>query len=443
MPALTDTRVSWWRPNGWRVVAVLLWGTILVGTFLRSVVRPMPAQIGIYSVYVDAGRHWLAGLPIYAAHDGWDVFPYSPGIAVLFIPGSVLEDWLGSGLWRVAVGVVYLYALGWWALRALSRDLGVGGRNLLYLLVIPLAATTVLAGQMGGLVAAAILVGVTAAAEERWTLSAVSLVLACLLKVYPISVALLVAICYPRRMGVRLLIAGLAGLALPFLFQRPDYVLDQYAGWVHLLSGSDRLNWPLNIANRNLTLLFRVWLAPLSHSVHLASQLLAAAAVAALCLAYHWRGWSRRRVLLVILGLSGCWMTLFGPVVESYTYILIGPTLGWMLLQAWQEPRSWLYRAVLASSWAVFTAAGIAIWFPNTIHLHNLGPHPLAGLLLLGCLVWDVGRDLRMPPLSGRTDFQSVRAGEDGLQIRPTQERARLEHPSPRHQLPSPGRKAA
>jgi hypothetical protein len=397
MPDSTECCPRFFRAPDWRTLAVFIWGLVLAAGLVRAPVNPTPAQVGIYAVYAEAGRHWLAGAPLYPKGDGWDVFPYSPLIATLFVPGSFLPDDVGSGLWRLALGVVFLLALSRWARSALPGALDVNQRAILALLLLPLAAPTVLTGQMGGLVAAAILVTMAAAAEGRWNLSAAAVVFACLLKVYPVSVALLLALCYPRRMGLRLLVAGAVGASLPFLLQRPGYVAEQYAGWVRLMHGSDRLNWPLDIANRNLSLLFRVWLTPFSHEVHLASQLAAAASVAGLCLLLRRRGLPRPHLLLAVLGLAGCWMTLFGPVVESYTYILVAPTLAWMVWRSWQEPRAWPYRAVLLASWAIFTAAAVAVWFTKTTPLYRIGPHPVAGLLLLGCILWDALRELRAP----------------------------------------------
>jgi hypothetical protein len=386
------------RARGWLWLAVGLWGALLVGSCVRPAVKQSPGSVGIYRVYAEAGRTWLAGAPLYAKGDDWDVFPYSPLVAVFFAPYSALPDGLGSAVWRITLALAYLLALACWARAALPRPLAPTQRALLPLLVLPVAATTVVAGQAGGLVAAALLLGLAAAARERWNTCAVFVVLACLIKAYPVAVALLLAATYPRRMVPRLLFFGLAALAVPFLFQRAEYVADQYAGWLALMRGSDRHDWPLYIANRNLSLLFRVWLEPLTRHQHLALQLSAAAGVAALCLAGRWADWERRRVLLAILGLSGCWMTLFGPVVESYTYILVGPTLAWMLFEAWEERRPRAYRAVLLASGALFTASTLAVWFPHTIRVHSMGPHPAAGLLLLGCLLADVFGRLRPPP---------------------------------------------
>jgi len=46
----------------------------------------------------------------------------------------------------------------------------------------------------------------------------------------------------------------------------------------------------------------------------------------------------------------------------------------------------------LLASWGIFTAATVAIWFPNAIFVHSLGAHPLAGLLLCGLLTSEFQR---------------------------------------------------
>jgi hypothetical protein len=393
--AFTPARFRWAALDGWQRLAVVLWVVILAGSFGRGVLSPTSRHIGIYAVYAEAGRNWLAGAPVYPPQDGWDAFPYSPIVAVFLVPWGALPDALGSGLWRLFLGAVYLGSLAWWARAALPRALTRGERGLLFLLVIPVTAPTMLNGQAGGLVIGMILLALAAAAEERWNWASAFAVLACLIKAYPVAVALLLAVTYPRRMAPRLLAAGALALAVPFLCGHPGYVLDQYAGWLHLLRSSDRLAWPLEMANRNLSLLFRVWLVPLSRHLHLGLQLAAAAGVAGLCLAGRRAGWPHRRLLLAVLGLAGCWMTLFGPVVESFTYILVGPTLAWMVIEARHQGRSVVYRGLLGASWSIFTAATAAIWFPQTIHFHSVGPHPVAGTLLLGCLLVDLCMDLR------------------------------------------------
>src|SRR5262249_12543199 len=127
-----------WRtspPSGWRALALVLWGLVLGAGLARALVRPTPGQIGIYAVYAQAGRDWLAGARLYPPADGWDAFLYSPLIATFFIPFSFLPDVVGSGLWRLTVGLTFLLALNRWS-RATLPGTDERQRALLVLLVL-------------------------------------------------------------------------------------------------------------------------------------------------------------------------------------------------------------------------------------------------------------------------------------------------------------------
>jgi hypothetical protein len=379
---------SWWAAlNPWQRLAVVLWTLILAGSCGRVLLSRSPSSAGIYRVYAEAGRHWLDANPVYAASDGWDVFPYSPLLAAFFAPFGALPAGVGNALYRLVLGGSFLAAVGWWCRSALPRSLTPTGRALVFLLVIPVTVTTIVNGQVGGLVAAAVILTVAATASERWNWAAAFATLACLIKAYPVALALLLCVCYPRRFAGRFAIALLAGLSLPFLLQSPAYVADQYGSWLHLLGSSDRHDWSLEIANRDVALLFRVWLQPLDPRLWQGIQVLTAAGAAAWCVAARRAGWPHRQLLVTVLGTATCWMTLFGPVVESFTYVLVGPTLAWLLVGSWLEKRALAHRAGLVASWAIFTAATAAVWFPNSTRVHSMGPHPVAGLLLLGCLL--------------------------------------------------------
>jgi hypothetical protein len=376
----------------WQRAAILLWVVVLAGSCVRCLVGHSDRNVGMFAVYAEAGRHWLNGAELYPPKDAWESFLYSPAVAAGLVPYSLPPLALGNVLWRLTVGGAYLLALWWWSRTVLPSPLTRKQRALVFLLVVPVTAMTILDGQAGGLVAAAVLLAVAAAAEERWGYAAAFATLACLLKVYPIALLLLLVVAYPRRAAWPAAAAVVAGLALPFLFQRPAYVADQYGKWIGMMAASDRQDWNLDIANRDVAILFRAWGAPLDQRVWLIARVGAAAGAAALCLAARRAGWPRRTLLFTLQGLATCWMTLFGPVVESFTYILIGPGLAWMLVDAWNERRSWTYRALLSASWAIFTSATLAVPFMHSIVYHRLGPHPLAGLLLLTGLLVDAGR---------------------------------------------------
>jgi hypothetical protein len=389
-------RSRWVNLDPWGRLAVILWLVIVTATCVRAGFCHLPRHRGVFPVYAEAGQHWRDHADLYAATDGWDRYIYSPLVAVFLVPFGSLPEALGSGAFRLAIAGAYLTALAGWG-RTLPATLSRTQFALLFLLVIPLSADTVLSAQAGGFVAALLLLTLAAAAGERWTAAAVCAALATMLKVYPAAVGLLLAVAYPRRFAGRFALALAACLALPFLVAPPEYVARQYAGWVRILSTSDRHHWDLAIANRDVELLFRVWLAPLPVRLYQCIQLLTAAAVAGTCVALRRAGWPLRRLLFALGGLAACWITLFGPVVETFTYILVTPTLAALLVTAWQERRSWAYRSLLLASWGVFTVSMMAVWFSGAIRLHSKGTHPVAGLLLLAALLvelrhWRIGR---------------------------------------------------
>lgn len=394
----------------WQRLAIFLWVAILAGSCVRCLIGHSERNVGMFAVYAEAGKHWVAGADLYPPKDAWDAFLYSPAVAVALVPYSLLPLAVGNVLWRLTVGGVYLLALWWWSRAVLPPPLTRMQRVLIFLLVLPVTAMTLLDGQAGGLVAAAVLLTIAAAAEERWAYAAAFATLGCLLKVYPIALLLLLVVAYPRRAAWPAVAAVVAGLALPFLFQRPFYVADQYGKWVGMMTASDRQGWNLDIANRDVAILFRAQGVSLDHHVWLAIQLVTAAGAAALCFAARRAGWPRQALLFTLQGLATCWMTLFGPVVESFTYILIGPTLAWLLIEAWHTRRPWSYRTLLTASWAVFTSATLAVVVMHSIRYHRLGPHPFAGLLLLAALLVDAARRFAGRPAEAAPDTGLQRA---------------------------------
>ena len=126
-------------------------------------------------------------------------------------------------------------------------------------MILPLTLGALSNGQCNLLVIALILIAFSAAAQQRWNVSASCLSLACMLKVYPISSGLLLALIYPRKFGPRFLVALAIGVAAPFLFQRFDYVCRQYQRWFHYMTIEDRSSWSVIDTNLDFQLLCRMW----------------------------------------------------------------------------------------------------------------------------------------------------------------------------------------
>jgi hypothetical protein len=369
----------------WQRVAFLTWSIIAVLAVGRALLIAHPRHGGCYAVFAEAGRHWLGGEDLYTPRVGLDVFRYSPLVAAFFVPFGILPDLLGSALLRLVNLGVYLAGVGWWLRAGIPARLTAGQRAALWLLAVPLSAHSLVDVQTNALAIGLLLLAVTAAADERWGWTAAFLLLACAIKVYPIALVLLLVAVFPRRLAARVALATVAVLALPFLLQRPAYVVEQYADWLRW-GLNDRHSDGVVHAFRDFRLLCRVWIAPLSERGYLIAQLAAAAGIAGLCLLQRWRKIAPRRLLATLFGLGCAWMMVFGPATEHATHIFLAPALAWAVLDGWLSRRSLLYRTTTLTSFCLFTATQLCLWFPGGARFFQLAPHPIAGLLLMAAL---------------------------------------------------------
>jgi hypothetical protein len=362
-------------------VVVAVWAAVLLILCARLLVTDRGQ--GVYPIFANAARKWLAGQDLYRGPG--EPYRYSPLAAVALVPLSGLPDRLGGIVWRLLNAGVLLGGLAWWcrAVLALTHR----QRALFFLLVLPLSVGSLNNGQSNPLLLGLLLIGGAAAATERWNLVGGCLAFACLVKLYPVAVALLLAAGYPRRLAGRLTGALALGLALPFLLGPPAYVTAQYADWLHRLVTEDRQTWPVSGGYRDLRMLFRLWAVPLGPRTFLAIQLLAAGGIAALCLARRRGERPDRRFLIGVLSLGCCWMTVLGPATESCTYMLLAPALAGAVIEAWQGRPRWAGRGVVLASYGLFLVSQVMLWFPWGSGFTNLGSQPFAGLLLFGYLL--------------------------------------------------------
>jgi hypothetical protein len=366
--------------------AVVVWLIILTATCGRALVSPRAHSV--YSIFADAGRNWVAGADLYTSAD--QQYRYSPLATLLFVPFSAMPEALGGGLWRLVNAAVLLGGLSWWMRDVLPASLTHTQRALLWLLIAPLAVGNLHNGQSNPLVLGLLLGGTAAVSRQRWTLAASGVALACLFKVYPLAVGLLLVVLYPRRFGVRFLAALALGLALPFLWQHQAYVVEQYAGWWRHLLHDDRQALPRVDQYRDVRLLLEVCGMSLTHGFFVALQMLVAGVIGVVCVQRAKLLGSgptaRRRVLASLLSLACVWMTVFGSATESATYLLLAPAAAWALLEACVGRSFWSMAAACAG-YGLFLAAQMATWFPLGRVVHASGVQALAGLLSLVALL--------------------------------------------------------
>jgi Glycosyltransferase family 87 len=379
----------------WFQVALAVWAVVLIVICARVLWSPRARSL--YPTWAAAGRDWVAGVDLYHGDlpPHLDAYRYGPPIGGLMAPLAVLPERLGGVIWRLGNVAAFLGAFAWWMRVAAPVPSGgvlsegkisLNTQGVLYLLLLPLALGPLNNAQPNLLLAGLVLAGLAATARRRWNIAAFCLAGAVMLKLYPIALALLICLVYPRRFLPRFLLALLALLALPFLLQEPDYVLRQYRlWWVERLQSGDeaRRFWPPHMAYRDLWLLLRNVGVPITLRIYQILQLGSALFCAVFAIVVVWRGTPTRPILFLTLTLATCWMMLCGPATESSTYILLAPPLAWMLVVCWGQPCGALARGLITLAGALLLVAVLVGVGPFASAVHGLGIHPLATVLFV------------------------------------------------------------
>jgi hypothetical protein len=387
--------------------AILVWVGLLIGVAIHGFFYPESHTV--YNIYGPASRHWWAGEDLYApVVKGWweagnwvtttDYYRYSPLFAVAVTPVAVLPDFLGNPLWKVLNAGVYALGL-WCAARRLLPDASSRVPTAAFLLlVLPVSVTSLYIGQANLFVVGATLLGLSAAADNRWSTAAGWLAAATLIKGYPLALALLLIALYPRRFTLRFVLALAVGLLLPFLTQPLGTVLAQYTSWWSHLSDSTVL---MRERLRSVDQLFALCHVPLSPRLFSLLELAAGAAVLGLCALQSRRTGQIRERLTWMLLLYSAWVVLFGPATESCTYAVMGPALAWSLIDAFRRPAGWGVRILLIAC-LILMGPVVTDLFGSTVRLwaHRYGFQPIGGLLYLAYLLTETARLARQRPPS-------------------------------------------
>ncbi|MFO0804987.1 MAG: glycosyltransferase family 87 protein [Gemmataceae bacterium] len=369
-----------------------VWAAVAFVVIGRGLLAHQPKHVGIFHVYAQGGADWFAGRSVYPAADGFDVFRYHPFFAAAFVPFGVLPLVAGSVLWRT---LLVSFAFGSFRRWLESLNLNARATNYLMVMLAPLTAWDLVAGQTNTLIIAMLLRAVTASTRDRWWSAAIWLAFASLLKLFPLGFAALLIVARPRQLGLRFAAAVAAVCAVPFVLQDPVYVARMYADWFATFTAdTGRQDYPIGLAYRDVRFLFRVWWEPLPDAVFKGT--VAAFWLASLA-AMRWSRdsqdvWSRSLLL------GGLGMTLLGPCTEVLTYAILAPGIVWA---AW--PSRGASAAILWPAYALLASGHLAFLFPFGTPYAMLGPHTFAAILLgagAGLAWW---RCLPVEPLSEST----------------------------------------
>lgn len=382
----------------WRF-ACLIWVCTLLVILVRAGLRPDKNNCFV-DHYRPAGLNWLHGADLYQVQA--DTCRYSPIVHAMLVPFSLPSERWGTLLWRLVSNAAFVAALLWWLRAVCPVSLTQSQRAAVLLLALPLSIGSLNNGQANVLMMAGILAGMAAIAEKRWNFAAIAFALACFLKLYPIALALLVIVLYPRQFGPRFLIALAIGMLLPFALQDPVYVTQQYRHWFGNLAVDDRSAWDLSEAYRDAWLLIRLTGLPIDLNSYRVLQVATGGAIGLLCARMVWRGDGGRDRLNRVLALGCCWMAAFGPATESPTYILLAAPLAWLLVEVWRgNLPDWTRGPLLLAALLLFGTM-LAMALPFRRDVLAMGPQPLAALLVLATMgVLCLNRQPRKAHLAG------------------------------------------
>ena len=300
----------------------LAWLFWLLGIAYLCVYIFTSSHLNVDVIYLNAGKHWLEGKPLYdGSGQGFVYFPQSAALFSLF---TLLPYKMAAILLRVLY--VAFLSLGLWYFR-LTLEV----RHKSLFLVMSLICYIIALGalklaQLNVVVSIFSLFSVICIAHERWSMASFLMVLSIIIKPTMAPFFLVFVVLYPVKLRVTLFL--IIGFIFPFILQSPSYVMSQYiayiqyyhvlvntttsTGWANLL-GVFNILFGIEIPNRFLPLVSVVF-GILTFFI---------------CL-YCKKHFSHKIGILLIYTFCACFLMLFNPRTENNAYIILAPAIVWL-----------------------------------------------------------------------------------------------------------------
>jgi hypothetical protein len=316
----------------WTSIALGLWVLLALAVAVKTTANP-----GVKSVFPKNATHaldWWKGESLYRYTPGLGHFPYLPTHAILLTPFAVLGLAAGGILWTWLNMAVYVIGLR----RLIADVLGEPARRreATYLFLAMIGAIRGIWNAQGNaIIIGLFMLAAAALVRRRWWLAAVLMTIPVHMKTWPIAMALLLVLIFPRPMLWRFAVALAAGLLLPFATQKPSVVLWQYHNW---------LDYMLRISEsggnyRDLRSLLHEFRIPPSPRLWLVFQMMTGLAIAAWCLWIRPKLADRDKVLMLALAAGAAWCMVFGVATEYNTVVVLAPAACWILITSFQDRR--------------------------------------------------------------------------------------------------------
>ena len=364
--------------NRWQRTALAVWTTLVLGGVGRAALYDHERHRGCYDIYPQAGSHWLRSEGLFNREDADKLmdYRYHPLVAVGCVPLTVLPDPLGSAVLRVVNFAFLFVGLFWWGSKILRG--GAPQRFAQWFLLIALAGGSSLFDvQLTLFTTGLLLIAMAAIAEERWNLAALALGVAICCKAYPISLALLLGMLYPRHFVPRMVAVLLLLSALPFAAQTAPYVVEQYENWLRVGLHQTYIDG----AFQDVMHLLQRWVMPMRRNEYTLFSMLVGAAIALATLL------QRRRVapevlLESVFGMCCAWMMAFGPATEATTYVMLAPMAALAVVRIHDGMSTWSRFAVVVS-FTLLALGQLQLLFSLNRPIDEIGGQAFAAILLI------------------------------------------------------------
>ncbi|MGQ3133616.1 MAG: glycosyltransferase family 87 protein [Flavobacteriales bacterium] len=342
-----------------------------------------------YLIFKQSFTHLLTESPLYTYYPAeyGDLYKYSPTFALLMAPFSVLPDWAGLILWNLLNSLSLLYILYKLLEKNRYSFLFISAFILLELL------TSLHNAQSNALVTALILCFVYENRKGNAWLAAFCLALSVYIKIFG-GLAILLAFFSPRPWKTLLAFSVwmFILLIMPVLVVSPEYLLEQYTAWLHLL----RTDLPHENNLSLYSVLGSLGIPPFP-SIYL--SFFGLILLIGILLAGLYRKRNEDNVIYLSVSLVLMWMVLFNHKSESPTYIIAVVGIGILYLLS---ERNWLSKVILVQSFICISLSSTDLFpidfrmlylYPAQVKVWGLIPAFLYGLYLLFA-----GRPLRNLP---------------------------------------------
>lgn len=368
----------------WLRLAIILWIILTVILTVKGIMQP--TRRSVYGCFAAGARDFWSS----QEHYGRDGYYYGPTFALAFSPFAHLPDPVGATLWNWFNVAVFLYALQRFHREVLAPRWPKVTLGALLCLTIIGATRSLYSAQSNALLLALVLLAVVEIVHRRWWRAALCLAIPVHIKIWPLAIAALLILRYPRELLLRwgVIVAMLA--AAPLLSHPPEYVVKYYGMWQACLAERqiDAQRWP---GYRDAWTLWETLIGPVNKHVYTTVQLGTAAMLAGWCLLAKFKRYDERTTLWTTVNLWTVWQMLLGPGSERLTVIIVAPAAAWLLLKSYQEQRGRVLATISTSLIFVLGTGEVER------RLHLLTPwadaaFPVGMLLLSVSLVWP--RDL-------------------------------------------------